>query len=125
MAADRVFLEGVVFYGYHGVNPEERSLGQRFVVDLEVTADLSAAGSSDDLAQTINYSRLFQVAREVVEGEPHNLLEAVAQDIAGRVLAGFPVDEVRVRVRKPGVAIKGSVLTSAGVEVVRHREAGT
>ncbi len=121
MASDRVFLEGMVFYGYHGVRPEERSLGQRFVVDLEVVADLLAAGQTDDLAQTFNYSRLFQVAREAVEGPPRHLLEAVAQDIAERVLAEFPVDEVRVRVRKPGVAIAGSVLAAAGVEVVRRR----
>ena len=121
MPPDRVFLEGMVFYGYHGVNPAERALGQRFIVDLDVVADLSAAGKSDDLQDTVNYSRLFQVAREIVEGPPHNLLEAVAEDIAARELAEFPVVEVRVSIRKPGVAIRGSVLDAAGVEIVRER----
>lgn len=121
MPQDRIFLEGMVFYGYHGVNAEERTLGQRFIVDLEVVLDLAPAGLSDDLRDTVNYSQLFQIARTVVEGDPRNLLEAVAEDIAAQILAGFPVEEVRVAVRKPGVAIKGSILDAAGVEIVRQR----
>ena len=82
MAEDRITLEGMVFYGYHGVNPEERELGQRFVVDLELEKDLSAAGLSDDLTQTVNYASAYKLAREVVEGQPCNLIETVAERLA-------------------------------------------
>ncbi|MBI3977047.1 MAG: dihydroneopterin aldolase [Chloroflexi bacterium] len=119
--ADRVFLEGMVFYGFHGVNQAEKELGQRFVVDVAVERDLRPAGESDDLTRTVNYSQIFKVVRAIVEGPSRNLLEAVAERIAARLLDELDVERVQVRIRKPGVAIKGSVLTAAGVEIVRTR----
>ena len=53
---DRILLNGMTFYGYHGVRPEEKELGQRFVVDVEMELDLRAAGTSDDLTDTVDYS---------------------------------------------------------------------
>lgn len=121
MAEDRIILQGMVFYGYHGVNPEERELGQRFVVDLELEKDLSAAGLSDDLTQTVNYASAYKLAREVVEGQPCNLIETVAERLATALLSRLPIDGVRVRVRKPWAPVKGSVLDSVAVEIVRKR----
>jgi len=121
MAEDRIILQGMVFYGYHGVNPEERELGQRFVVDLELEKDLSAAGLSDDLTQTVNYASAYKLAREVVEGQPCNLIETVAELLATALLSRLSIDGVRVRVRKPWAPVKGSVLDSVAVEIVRKR----
>ena len=121
MALDKIRLEGMVFYGFHGVNPAEQESGQRFVVDLEAQRDLSAAGVSDDLADTVNYSRLYRLVKEVVEGPSRKLLENLAETIAQRVLDGFDVDAVTVRVKKPEAPIKGSVLSYAGVEIIRER----
>ena len=119
--SDAIFLEGMVFYGYHGVHEEEKKLGQRFEVDLEVEIDLLKAGKSDDVNHTINYSALYRVAREAIEGASRNLLEAVAEDLAQRVLAGFPVSAVRVRVRKPSAPIKDNVSAMVGIEIWRQR----
>ena len=122
MGRDRISLSGMMFFAYHGARAEERTLGQRFVVDLDVYADLSTAGGSDAVAGTVNYSELFQVVREVVSGEPRNLLETLGEDIAARVLGMFKaVDRVRVRVAKPSVAIAGSVLREAAVTIDRER----
>lgn len=121
MAEDRIILQGMMFYGYHGVNPEERELGQRFVVDLELEKDLSAAGLSDDLTQTVNYASAYKLAREVVEGQPCNLIETVAERLATALLSRLSIDGVRVRVRKPWAPVKGSVLDSVAVEIVRKR----
>ncbi|MCS7001651.1 MAG: dihydroneopterin aldolase [Dehalococcoidia bacterium] len=121
MAQDRVFLEGMVFYGYHGVNAAEKELGQRFIVDLEVTADLTRAGETDDLNDTINYSRLYKLTREVVEGPSCDLIERVAHLIIDRVFAATDAQTARVRIRKPGVAIGGSILAASGVELCRTR----
>jgi dihydroneopterin aldolase len=119
---DQIFLEGMIFYGYHGVHDEERRLGQRFVVDLQASCSLRAAGNSDDPAQTVSYSDLYRVAREVVEGTPRQLIEAVAESIAAVILERYaPIEEIVVTVRKPEAPIKGSVLTSAGVRIVRRR----
>ncbi len=111
----------MIFYAYHGVNPEERELGQRFLVDLQVHFDLHASGNSDALADTVNYTELYRVVKTVVEGERHDLLEAVAEAIARKVLASFPVSAVRARVTKPSPPIKGAILQGVGVEVYRER----
>lgn len=122
MTRDRLLLRGMEFYGYHGVRPEEKRLGQRFVVDVELETDLSAAARTDDLEQTINYSQVFGLVREVVEGPASNLLEAVAERVAEGVLARWPsVEAVRVRVKKPCAPISGGHLEYAGVEVYRQR----
>jgi dihydroneopterin aldolase len=119
---DEILLEGMLFYGYHGVNPEEQALGQRFIVDLTVTADLSEAGRTDDLTTTISYSHIFKRIRPIVETERFQLLEALGETIASTVLTEFPrANAVSVTVRKPGVAIRGSILESAGVRIRRSR----
>lgn len=110
------------FYAYHGANPEERVQGQRFVVDVRINADLREAGRTDDLTKTVNYSLVYSRVREIVEGTPRYLIEAVAEDIASAILDEFATaDTVTVTVRKPEVAIKGSILDAAGVTVVRGR----
>ena len=121
METDRIVLSGMVFYGYHGVSPEERTLGQRFIVDLEAEADLSTAGASDDVANAIDYAAVYQVVKEVVEGPPKRLLEAVAEEVAQRVLSNFARPAVRVRVTKPSPPIPGAVMSGASVEVYRRR----
>ncbi len=120
--SDRIVLEGMRFYGFHGVNPEERVLGQEYLVDLTVEMDLGRAGRSDRLEDTISYAHIYRAVREVMEGEPRNLLEAAAQSIADRVLKDFPVDSVGVRVKKPHPPIRGSIIEYATVEIFRRRK---
>lgn len=122
MTGDRILVEGMIFYGYHGVHAEEQRLGQRFVVDIEAACDLRKAAASDDVEATVSYSDLFRAARTVVEGEPRKLLETVAESIAADILKSFPpVEEIVVTVRKPEAPIKGSVLKSVGVQIRRER----
>jgi dihydroneopterin aldolase len=118
---DRIQLEGMIFYGLHGVDPAEKALGQRFVVDLEVERDLRRPGRTDEVTDTVNYAQLYRIARAVLEGPSKNLIEAVAEEIARRVAETCSeVEAVRVRVRKPEVPIKGSILGAATVEIERR-----
>lgn len=117
---DRILLEGMQFEGTHGVLPEEQLAPQPFEVDVELALDLHAAGASDDLEQTVDYGRVFDVCREIVESTRFNLLEALAEAIAHELLSGFPAREVTVRIRKPRVKLGGR-LRSAGVEIQRRR----
>ena len=119
--SDKILLQGMVFYGFHGESSAEQEVGQRFVVDLEAHRDLRPPGLSDELADTVSYSRLFKLAKEVLEGPSRKLLENVAETLAGRVLAECDVDSVRIKVMKPEVPVKGSVLAYAAVEIVRER----
>ena len=118
---DKIILEGMQFYGYHGRNPEERTLGQPFVVDLEAGIDLQPAGVSDDIGDSVSYTDLYRVVKREMEGPGRNLLEAVVHAIAQGIMDTYPVLNVRVRVNKIRPPIKGAVLTGAGVEVYRRR----
>lgn len=118
---DSIFLEGLTFYGYHGVNPEEQRLGQRFVVSVTLGLDLSPAGQTDDLAQTVNYAAVYALVRDVVEGPPVRLLETLAERITAAILDQTPAEEVVVRIEKPWAPIRGIVAGTAGVTVARQR----
>ena len=118
---DRIILEGMQFYGFHGVNPEERALGQPYLVDLVVEMDLLPPGISDRLEDTLSYTRLYRSVQTVLEGESKNLLEAAAHAIATRILEEFSVQAVQVRVKKPRPPIKGSVIENAAVEIYRSK----
>jgi 7,8-dihydroneopterin aldolase/epimerase/oxygenase len=118
---DKIFVNRMEFYGYHGVFPEETRLGQRFVVDLMVLVDLKKAGQSDQLEYSVNYGELFQVCKDVVEGKPYKLVEAVAEKIAESVLGKFTlVSEVTIKVIKPDPPIPGHY-QSVAVEITRGR----
>jgi len=119
---DRILLTGMRFYGYHGVYPEETRLGQTFVVDVELHADLRAAGRADDLERTVDYGKVFLAVQEIVQGRPFKLIEALAEKIAAEVLAGFAaVTAVTVRVHKPQAPIPGA-FAGVTVEIDRRRE---
>ena len=123
---DEILLEGMRFYAFHGVNPEERALGQRFTVDVVLAVDLRRPGQSDDLAETVSYSAVYKLVRRIVEGEPRNLIEAVAEEIAAAILTGFPpVARATVTVRKPEVPLKGSLLDAVGVRITRSQADGS
>ena len=98
--SDLLVLEGMSFYGYHGETQAERTLGNRFYVDVEVRMDLSKAGRSDDIRDTLDYSRAFSLVRVVVEEQQYSLIEAIAAQIAETMLAEPHVDSVKVRVGK-------------------------
>jgi 7,8-dihydroneopterin aldolase/epimerase/oxygenase len=122
---DRILLEGMIFHGRHGTLPAERELGQPFVVDIELRLDLQAAGLSDDLTQTVDYSEVHRQAKEIVEGPPVSLIETVAERIAGAVMENnLEVEAIRVKVAKPNVRLDNTVLTGSAVEIVRRRDVG-
>ena len=100
---------------------QERVLGQKFVVDATLEADLSAAGASDALCDTVNYASVYTLIRGILEGPPAALLESVASRICGAVLGAEPrVARVTVRLSKPHVAVAGPV-ASLGIEISRER----
>jgi dihydroneopterin aldolase len=118
---DKIYVNGMEFYGYHGVFPEENRLGQRFYVDIAVSVDLKKAGETDDLEHSVNYGELYQACKEIVEGTPSKLIEAVAEKIAASILATFPlVLDITVKIIKPDPPIPGHY-ESVAVEITRRR----
>ncbi|WP_085522355.1 dihydroneopterin aldolase [Tuberibacillus sp. Marseille-P3662] len=119
---DKIFVNQMAFYGYHGVFSEEKDLGQKFIVDVVLEADFSRAGATDNLNDTVNYAEVYQLTKEMVEGEPFNLIEALADRIASQILSRFHmVQTCHVKVIKPDPPIPG-YYESVAVEVCRGRD---
>ena len=108
----KIELHGLELFGHHGVLPEEQRDGQTFWFD--VTLDVGERGSSDRIEDAVDYREVAAVVREVNE-RPVNLLEALASTLADELMRRFPVDGVRVRVRKPEVRPGGVDLDYAAV----------
>ena len=120
---DQIVLEGMVFQARHGVHDHEKVTAQRFEVDVELLLDLQPAGLEDDLERTLDYGRVYDTVKTIVESTTFNLIEALAEAIAHELLSDFPaLEEVVVRVRKPDVQL-GGPLHFAGVQVRRRRSA--
>ncbi|KAF8408210.1 hypothetical protein HHK36_007354 [Tetracentron sinense] len=118
---DKLILRGLKFHVSHRVKPEERKLGKKFLVDVDAWLDLRAAGKSDNLSDTISYTEIYHIVREVLEGPPQNFLESVAHLIASTTLTKFPqISAIRVKVGKPHVAVHGPV-DYLGIKILRHR----
>jgi dihydroneopterin aldolase len=97
---DRIQLHGMSFQGRHGARASERERPQEFKVDIEVDCDLEKPGRTDRLEDTVDYTKLRAIAREVLEGESVSLLETLAARIADRLLDVPRVLAVSVRVAK-------------------------
>jgi dihydroneopterin aldolase len=119
--SDLVLLRNMVFHGTHGVHDFEQEQPQPFEIDVDLVVNLQPAGVDDDLAQTVDYGQVFQTCRQIVESTRFRLIEALAEAIAGELLAGFPrASEVTVQVRKPQAPIDGT-FDWVGVEIRRGR----
>jgi len=117
---DKILLCGLQFFGKHGCHPAENELGQIFIVDIEIEADLQAAADSDDLNQTLDYVEIYAFAQAVIEGPRAALLEHLAGKIGDFALGYEMVSAARVKIKKPHVAV-GGVVDFLGVEIERRR----
>ena len=119
---DKIELKNMSFYGYHGVLAAEKKLGQRFEVTVKIFCDLRPAAESDQLEKSLDYARIYREIKEIVEGRPFNLLEALAEAIAAR-LQEMGAPAVQVQVKKMHPPLPGQ-LDYAAVEIARSRGRG-
>ncbi len=120
----RIHMVGMVFYGHHGDIAEERTLGQRFIVDVVLTVNMAEAAVTDQLASTLDYVAVYAICQQTVEKEPVKLLETLASRLAKKILAEHPrVLKVDILVKKPSVPLRGA-LDYVAVEISQDREDG-
>lgn len=118
---DKIIVSGLEIFAYHGVNDWEREDGQTFVLDVEGYADLSAPCLTDNLNETLNYSRMIKNIRQTMLSEKNKLIERAAQRVADGLLAEFPaMQSVKVRLRKPDAPVKAD-FDFVAVEIERKR----
>ena len=118
---DTIFIKGVVVHARHGVMKHETEVGQRFVIDIDLFADLSESSYSDRLSDTISYSNVVETATDAFKNASYKLLERAAGAVADAILAAFPkVRAVKVTVHKPHAPI-AEIFEDVGVVLTRSR----
>lgn len=119
---DKIFIRGLKVFAYHGVNPEEKRDGQHFVLDLTLETDLSKPCSTDNVEDTVSYSKVAKTVLGVMTEASYDLLERTAQRVADQVLAEYPaVQSVEVVLKKPEAPVKADFDYFA-VQILRKRD---
>ncbi|MGH8495115.1 MAG: dihydroneopterin aldolase [Gammaproteobacteria bacterium] len=118
--SDTIFLRELTVEAVIGIQEWERRVRQIVKIDLEMSVDARRAAATDSIADTLNYKRVAKRLIEFVSGSEFQLVETLAERIAGIVLDEFAVARVCVTVNKPG-AIRGA--TDVGIRIERRREA--
>lgn len=102
---DSIRITGIEVFGYHGVLPEEKETGQRFIIDLTLRLDVSQASARDDLRQTVDYGVVAKQTHDLVAARRFELIETVAERVASMILEDERIDSVEVAVHKPEAPI--------------------
>lgn len=117
---EKIVLKGISVFGYYGVSPTEREIGQKLELDIEFNFDFTKACMTDSLEDTVNYERVYAKVMETVDTNRFNLLETLADAICRAVLDNFPVSSVKTTIRKLTLPFPNSL---SHVDVVVERRA--
>lgn len=119
---DKILLKDIKLYGYHGVLPKEQEIGQYFHIDVELSVDLTKAGMTDELTNTVDYSKIYDIIVSVNKNNKFRLIETFAHNISQEILSTYEIiKDITVQVRKPDAPIDGD-FGWMGVEIKRSRE---
>ena len=115
-------VERLALHARHGVNPEERTLGQHFFLDLVATVEMGEALGSDKIDDGVNYAALIEAASLTFTERAFNLIETAAAVVADELLDRFPkIETLKVTVHKPSAPVRAHVADiSATIERRRH-----
>ncbi|MGB2926002.1 MAG: dihydroneopterin aldolase [Limnothrix sp.] len=102
---DIIAIRNIRSYGYTGFLAEEKTLGQWFEVDLELSVDLVPAGESDALADSVDYRQVIEMTKEIIKISHFDLVERLASVIATKLLTITAIKAVRVCLTKPNPPI--------------------
>lgn len=118
---DKIFINGLRFFGYHGVNPEEKEKGQPFELDITMYLPLSLPGETDCVEDTVSYAQALKTIRKVFFEDKYDLLEKVATRIAQNLLEDFTaINKVSVLLKKPRAPISAD-FNYVAVQITKER----
>ena len=116
---DKIYIRDLEFIGYHGVFEEEKKLGQKFYVSLELIANLRDAGLNDDILKTTHYGEVAKTVEKVFFSKKYDLIETLAEDIAREILLNFNlISKLKLEIKKPWAPV-GIPLDNVAVEINR------
>ena len=117
---DKICIKNINLFGYHGVLPEEKTLGQPFEIDVEVITSLNDISYNDNLSSSIDYLLLYEIVKEEFFLKKYNLIETIGEKISLRLLKINNILSVKIRIRKPNAPING-IFDYVGIEINREK----
>lgn len=119
---DKIIMNNLAFYSYHGAMKEENVLGQKFYLDIELSCDISDAGKTDKVEDTVHYGEVYNIIKNIMDNEQYNLIEKVAERIIEDIFEEFnKVKEIEVTVKKPEAPVPG-IYDYFGVKIRRRKK---
>jgi len=118
----KIIIEEMEFYAFHGHYQEEQIVGNRFLVDLEMEADLSEPADSDNLNDAVNYQQAYQIIKNEMRRTKSNLLENIGKRILDALYAEMDgIKEATIRIRKLNPPMGGPI-KSVGIKMSRKQK---
>ena len=119
----KILIEEMEFYAFHGHYQEEQIVGNRFLVDLELEADLTAPADSDNLHDAVNYQQAYQIIKNEMRRTKSNLLENIGKRILDALYAEMNgIEKATISIRKLNPHMGGPI-KSVGVKMSRKQKA--
>mgnify|MGYP002624076647 CR=1 FL=1 len=104
---DKITIKSLTLYAYHGVNPEEKENGQKFILDVTYYLDLSAACQSDNLDDTVSYAQVVKIIRKVFCEQSYDLIERAAQVVCDALFEAFDkIEKIEITLQKPDAPVR-------------------
>jgi len=118
----KIIIEEMEFYAFHGHYQEEQIVGNRFLVDLEMEADLTDAADSDNLDDAVNYQQAYQIIKNEMRRTKSNLLENIGKRILDALWAEMEgIEKASIRIRKLNPPMGGPI-KSVGIKMSRKQK---
>jgi len=105
---DKIIINNIKAFGYHGAIAEENILGQNFYADIILYKSLKKAGLTDNLDESISYVDVYYDVENIIKNKKFKLIEALGEDIARELLKKYDIEKVRVKIKKPSAPIDGN-----------------
>lgn len=116
---DKIFINDLEFIGYHGVFDEEKKLGQKFIICIELSVNLREAAKKDDLSKTVHYGLVAKTVEKIFFSKKYDLIETLAEEIAEKILLEYKlVEKIKVKIKKPWAPV-GLILKDISIEIER------
>lgn len=118
---DKILINGMKVFGYHGTRPDEQANGQDFIINVEMDLDLKKAGQSDNIEDTVDSCQIYSMVKYIAKNNVFRLIERLADNIAREILSrNEKIQGVKVCIMKPDAPLTGE-FDSIGAELTLVR----
>lgn len=118
---DKIIIKNISVYAYHGAMEQEKTLGQKFFIDVTLYKSLKKAGELDSLKDTVHYGMAHDTIVEIATKNRYDLIEALGENICKELFKNYEIEKIELEIRKPNAPINGT-FDYVGIWLERHKD---